>query len=180
MSQPGNGSVPLLTRPTKEDRPVYTPTGRELHGGGGITPDIVVKTGDEDLRLRDACFEFARRLVAGLVPGLEQVKVTAAATPGEGITAEEYTLPEQALAAFRAFVRDRPGLHITEAMVTSNTDYARRRLRAEVITAAYGVEAAEQFLLESDEQALSAIEAIPRAKHLSDMARLFAPNSTQH
>ena len=72
------------------------------------------------------------------------------------------------------------GLRVADVTVVSNADYARRRLRAEVITALYGVEAAEQFLLESDEQALSAIDAIPRAKRLSDMAKLFQPGSTQH
>jgi carboxyl-terminal processing protease len=175
--------TPATTRPTreaKEDRPVYTPTGRELHGGGGITPDIVIKTAEEDLRLRDACFEFARRLVAGLVPGLEQMKVTAPASEGVAMSADEYTLPDQAFAAFRIFVRDHPGLRVADVTVVSNADYARRRLRAEVITALYGVEAAEQFLLESDEQALSAIDAIPRAKRLSDMAKLFQPGSPQH
>jgi carboxyl-terminal processing protease len=174
------GMTPAMPRPTREDRPVYTPTGRELHGGGGITPDIVIKTGDEDLRLRDACFEFARRLVAGLIPGLEQMKVTGPPPQDVAVSADEYTLPDQALAAFRIFVRDHPGLRITDATVVSNADYARRRLRAEAITAIYGVEAAEQFLLESDEQALSAIDAIPRAKRLTDMARLFQPGSTQH
>ena len=52
-------------------------------------------------------------------------------------------------------------------------EYARRRIRAELITAAYGIEAEDQFLLESDLQAIQALEAIPKAKQLTATARLF-------
>jgi len=169
-------AAPPGSRPAagREDVPVYTPTGRELRGGGGITPDVIAKAREDDLRLRDASFEFARRLVAGLVPGLEQFKV-AKTEYGYRLRGHEYPVTEPALAAFRAFVREHPELRVTDAQVSAGLDYVRRRLRAEVITAAYGIEVADQFLLESDEQALAAIEAIPKAKSLSDTARLFAP-----
>jgi carboxyl-terminal processing protease len=159
-----------------QNNTVFTPTGRQLHGGGGITPDIVVKEEVEDMRLRDACFEFARRLVAGVVPGLEQYQVTKI-TYNYHWRGNEYPLTEQVLSAFRAFLREHPELHVTESQVNSHLDYVRRRIRAEVITAAYGIEVAERFLLESDLQALRAIEAIPQAKHLRDTARLFTPSA---
>ncbi|HZF41471.1 MAG TPA: hypothetical protein VE715_21820, partial [Blastocatellia bacterium] len=46
---------------------------------------------------------------------------------------------------------------------------------AEVITAAYGVEVGERFLIESDDQALRAVEEIPKAQRITDQARLFSP-----
>ena len=58
-------------------------------------------------------------------------------------------------------------------MLNSNLEYARRRIRAELITAAYGIEAADQFLLDSDLQATQALDAIPKAKQLTATARLF-------
>lgn len=155
-----------------EGEPVYTPTGRRLSSGGGIEPDIRVEAPEEDLRLRDACFEFARRLLAGLVPGLESwraVRVEGAQGPRK----DEYQVTEQVIGAFRAFLREHPELRIGEARVAENIDYVRRRLRAEAITAVYGLEAAEQFLIESDVQTLRAIEALPQAKHLSNLARIF-------
>ncbi len=161
---------------TRQNNTVFTPTGRQLHGGGGITPDILVKEEAEDIRLRDACFEFARRLVAGVVPGLEQYQVTKT-THNYQWRGNEYQLTEQVLSAFRAFLREHPELHVSETRVNSHLDYVRRRIRAEVITAAYGIEVAERFLLESDLQALRAIEAIPQAKHLRDTARLFTPSA---
>jgi carboxyl-terminal processing protease len=179
------GAAPLAHQPgplpASAPRPrgnaVFTPTGRELNGGGGITPDLRVKAPEEDLRWRDACFEFARRLVAGLLPGLEQYRV-AKAEHNARFRGPEYPVTEPVLLAFRAFLRERPELHLAEAQASANLDYIRRRIRAEMLTAAYGLEAAERFLLESDVQALRAVEALPQAKHLRDTARLFASPAT--
>jgi carboxyl-terminal processing protease len=139
---------------------------------GGIAPDVLVRIPDPDIRLRDACFEFARLLVAGQVPGFGDYVVKRAIyryRPRGG----EYQLTDQVVAAFRAFLRERRELQVSEAQVNQNIEYVRRRIRAEVMTAAYGIEVAEQFLAESDEQTLRAIEEIPKAKHLTDQARLF-------
>ena len=84
------------------------------------------------------------------------------------------------LAAFRDFLRARPELQGSESAINRQLDYARRRIRAEVITAAYGLEVAEQFMIESDQQALRALEELPKAKRLSDQARLWvAPRARQ-
>jgi len=170
-------AAPTATpRVARQGNTVFTPTGRELHGGGGITPDIVVKSSEDDVRLRDTCFEFARQLVAGVLPGLEQYQVVKTEY-GYHLRGTEYQLTDQVLSAFRTFIREHPELRTAEAQINANLDYVRRRIRAEVITAAYGLEVADQFLLDGDEQALRAIEALPQAKHLSDMAHLFAPPS---
>jgi hypothetical protein len=66
-------------------------------------------------------------------------------------------------------------LQASEDRLNRNMEYARRRIRAEVITAAYGVEAGERFLIESDDQALRAVEEMPKAQRLTDQARLFPP-----
>ena len=163
-------------QPSPTGKTVYTPTGRPLHGGGGITPDIVVKRSEEDITWRDACFEFARQLSAGAVAGLEQFKVTKT-EHSYRLRGNEYQLNEQVMTAFRSFLRDSTRFRALENSLSARSDYARRRIRAEVITAAYGLEAADQFLLESDEQMQKAIEALPRARQLTDTAKLFPPKS---
>ena len=154
--------------------PVYTPTGRRLSSGGGIEPDITVKIPAENIRLRDACFEFARRLSAGLVSGLEQYRVAVTDADYE-LRGTEFLLTEAVVTAFRTFLKEHPDLRIQEADVTAQIDYVKRRIRGELITAAYGIKAADQFLMESDPQAVQAVEALPRAKHLSDLARVYKP-----
>jgi carboxyl-terminal processing protease len=165
--------------PTPESSTVYTPTGRKLHGGGGITPDIVVKGGTENLALRDACFEFARHLAAGVLPNFAEYKITKFEF-GYRLRGNEFPISEAALTAFRNFLREHAELRIAESLVAANQDYVRRRIRAELITAAYGIEAEEQFLLESDPQAQQAVEAIPKAKQLTATARLFEPSLDRH
>lgn len=156
----------------RKEETVFTPTGRRLSGGGGIEPDIIVKAQTESIALRDACFEFVRRLVAGLVDGLEQYRVEQV-EHGHELRPGDLQPNDAIVTALRAFLRERPELRISETQLSENQDYVRRRLRAELITANFGTVVAEQFLMESDVQALRAIEALPQAKHLSDLARLF-------
>jgi carboxyl-terminal processing protease len=166
----------IAPQPSPTGRTVYTPTGRPLHGGGGISPDITVKRSEEDLTWRDACFEFARQLAAGTVPGLEQFRIVGT-EHGYRLRGNEYQVNEQVMTAFRNFLREHPRFRFLENNLSAKSDYARRRIRAEVITAAYGLEAADQLLLESDEQMQQAIEALPRARQLTETARLFSPRA---
>jgi carboxyl-terminal processing protease len=142
---------------------------------GGIKPDVVVKIPDSDIRLRDACFEFARLLVAGKIAGFDEYTVKRTEY-GYQLRGNEYHLTDQLMAAFRSFIRERRELQVNEDQLNRNIEYARRRIRAEVITAAYGVEAGERFLIESDDQALRAVEEIPKAQRITDQARLFSPS----
>jgi carboxyl-terminal processing protease len=142
---------------------------------GGIKPDVVVKIPDSDIRLRDACFEFARLLVAGKIAGFDEYTVKRTEY-GYQLRGNEYHLTDQLIAAFRSFIRERRELQVNEDQLNRNIEYARRRIRAEVITAAYGVEVGERFLIESDDQALRAVEEIPKAQRITDQARLFSPS----
>src|SRR5262245_19316538 len=141
--------------------------------GGGIMPDVVVKIPESDIRLRDACFEFARLLVTGQVAGLGEYMVKRTEY-GYQLRGGEYHLNDQVIAAFRAFIRERRELQVSEDQLNRNIECSRRRIRAEVITAAYGVEVGERFLIESDPQALRAVQEIPAAQRQTDQARLFS------
>ncbi len=164
---------PATGSPKERSHPKNDAKG-ENYNGGGIKPDVVVKIADSDIRLRDACFEFTRLLVAGRVAGLADY-VVKRTDHGHQLRGAESHLSEQTLAAFRAFIRERRELQVSEDQLNRNIDYARRRIRAEIITAAYGVEVGERFLIESDEQALRAIEEIRQAQIQTDRARLFSP-----
>jgi carboxyl-terminal processing protease len=175
----GRDEAPAAKHPSKsKSKPQSNPkigAARGGRNGGGIMPDVTVKIPESDIRLRDACFEFARLLVAGQIAGLGEYTVKRTEF-GYQLRGNEYHLTEQVIAAFRAFIRERRDLQVGEDQLNRNIDYARRRIRAEVITAAYGVEVGERFLIESDEQALRAIEEIPKAQRMTDQARLFSPS----
>ncbi|MGH9752033.1 MAG: S41 family peptidase [Blastocatellia bacterium] len=167
--------APPAKRSSKSQSRSRSGAANGKRNGGGITPDVVVKIPDSDIRLRDACFEFARLLVAGQIAGLSEYAVKRTEY-GYQLRGNEYHLTDQVIAAFRAFIRERREQQVTEDQLNRNIEYARRRIRAEVITAAYGVEVGERFLIESDDQALRAVEEIPKAQRMTDQARLFSPS----
>lgn len=174
-----SGKQNILPKPSSNSGKFYTSTGEEVFSGGGIKPNTTVKVMEEDIHLRDACFEFTRLLVAGVIPDFPEF-VVSQTKPDHNLRGDEFKLTDQLMGAFRQFLREHPELQVKETEFSKSSDYIRRRIRAEIITAAYGSEAAEQFLLESDEQIVRALAEMPKAKHLSIQARLSpAVSSTQ-
>jgi len=155
--------------------PVTTAAGRVFYGGGGITPDIEVKpldlTRPARARIFDAAFFFTRELAAGRAPGLENYRVERVRYDQQP-RATDFPINERVLEAFRAYVRrESATLGLTPAQLDADLDYARLRLRDEIITAAYGQEAGQRTLLDSDPQMLRALEAFPDARRLAESAR---------
>ena len=157
---------------TGDGNKYYTSTGQEVFGGGGIKPNTEIKAPGENISLRDACFEFARLLVAGVIPNFPEYRVKKVEQI-DRLRGNEFQLTDSVLAAFKEFLRVRPQFRFKENDLAKQMDYIRLHIRAEIVTAAYGTEIAGQFLLESDQQTMRAISEIAKAKQLSDQARLF-------
>ena len=174
---PRNLESPLtLASPTphpQSGRGVQTAVGRVFYGGGGITPDIEVKElASTPLRLRiaEAAFHFTRQLAAGVVPGLESYKVEKVQY-GKNARPADFPITDRVLEAFRNFLRTQPENQLQPAQIDEELDFAKLRLRQEIITAAFSNDAGARVLLESDVQVLRALEALPDAKRLADNAR---------
>lgn len=157
---------------TGDGNKYYTSTGQEVFGGGGIKPNTEIKAPVENISLRDACFDFARLLVAGVIPNFPEYRVKKVEQI-DRLRGNEFQLTDSVLAAFKEFLRVRPQFRFKENDLAKQMDYIRLHIRAEIVTAAYGTEIAGQFLLESDQQTMRAISEIAKAKQLSDQARLF-------
>jgi len=155
-----------------------TAAGRVFYGGGGITPDIEARPLTATFargRIIEAAFYFNRQLTAGKVAGLESYrvdKVDYAHSPKP----TDSPITDRVLDAFRNYVRkEQPRLQI--AQVDADLDFVKLRLRAEFLTAAFGAEAGQRVLLESDPQALRAINVLPDAKRLAESVRNGTPLS---
>lgn len=178
---PSNGSRNLesplaLASPTPNPntRPgVQTAVGRVFYGGGGITPDIEVKEPPNTparLRIAEAAFHFTRQLAAGVVPGLESYRVEKVQY-GKNAKGTDFPITERVIEAFRSFVRTHPDYQVLPAQVDEEVDFAKLRLRQEIITAAFSNDAGARVLLDSDAQVLRALDALPDAKRLADSTR---------
>jgi carboxyl-terminal processing protease len=154
-------------------RGVQTAVGRVFYGGGGITPDIEIKelaSTPVRLRIAEAAFHFTRQLAAGVLPGLESYKVEKVQY-GRNPKATDFAITERVVEAFRNYVRTRPENQLQIAQIDDELEFAKLRLRQEIITAAFSNDAGARVLLDSDVQVQRALEALPDAKRLADNAR---------
>ena len=174
---PRNLESPLaLASPTPHPHTgpaVQTAVGRVFYGGGGITPDIEMKEPASTLlrsRIAEAAFHFTRRLAAGVVPGLESYKIEKVQY-GKSPKPADLAVTDRVLEAFRNFIRTQPENQLQPAQIDEELEFAKLRLRQEIVTAAFSNDAGARVLLDSDVQVLRALEALPDAKRLADNAR---------
>jgi carboxyl-terminal processing protease len=158
-----------------------TDSGRTVYGGGGIEPDVAskVRFTPKEIELqnfwRDPVFAFVHLMVAGQVPGLTSYKLDRPADHSHRLAASEYMTDEKLLAAFKTFLKAHTELKVDPARVDKETEYLKRGIRYELVTAAFGIETAYQVLLEGDEQMKRAVAEIPTAKIMAeDIRRLRA------
>ena len=174
---PRNLEAPLaLASPTPHPHTgpaVQTAAGRVFYGGGGVTPDIEVKEPANTparARIAEAAFQFTRQLAAGMVAGLETYRVDKVQY-GKNARPTDFPVTDRVLEAFRNFCRTQPDFQVQPAQVDEELEFAKLRLRQEIVTAAFSSDAGARVLLDSDAQILRALDALPDAKRLADAAR---------
>ncbi len=178
--QPGQPS-PNETAPSRgSSAPAFrTAAGRVFYGGGGITPDIEARplTGTAVRgRIIEAAFMFTRMLAAGKIPGLESYRVDRV-NYGRSPRATDYPINDRVLEAFRNYVRKDQAQRLPPAQIDTDLEFVKLRLREEIVTAAYGADAGQRVLLESDPQVLRSIGVLPDAKRLAESVRNGTPIS---
>ena len=178
--QPGQPSPAETNVPRSTNAPAFrTAAGRVFYGGGGITPDIEARpltATPARARIIEAAFYFTRQLEAGLAPGLESYRVDKVAYDRDP-KATDFPINDRVIEAFKNFVRKDPSRHLTDAQIDSDIEFAKLRLRVEIITAAFGADEGQRVLLESDPQALRAMGVLPEAKRLAESVRNGTPIS---
>src|ERR1700752_130204 len=172
-----NLDLPLaLASPTPQQHAgpaVTTAAGRVFYGGGGITPDIEVKepvNTPARARIAEAAFFFTRQLSNGMVAGLESYKVDKVQY-GKSAKATDFPVNDRLIEAFRNYVRTQTDLAVSPAQVDEELEFAKLRLRLEIITASFSNDAGARVLLDSDAQVLKALEALPDAKRLAESVK---------
>ena len=179
-TQPGQPSPNESAPPHSSNAPAFrTAAGRVFYGGGGITPDIEARPLTATPvrgRIIEAAFQFTRILAAGKVPGLESYRVDKVEY-GHAPKAADYVINDRVLEAFRNYLRKDQGQRLQVTQIETDLDFVKLRLRYEMTTAAFGGDAGQRVLLESDPQALRAIGVLPDAKRLAESVRNGTPLS---
>ncbi len=162
----------LDAAPKPAGSPVTTPDGRTLYGGRGIEPDVRVTPPETDPlrgRISEAAFFFVRQLVAGRIAGLESYK-TDKQNFKQVIGANDVVVGDKLLDAFRSFAAEDKKNGLNAANINGQAEYAKQRIRQELATADFSNEAGVQVFLESDPQILKAIESMPQAGKIAELA----------
>jgi len=177
--QPGQPSPNESAPPHSSNAPAFRTAGdRIFYGGGGITPDIEARPLTATPvrgRIIEAAFQFTRTLAAGKIPGLESYRVDKVEY-GHAAKAD-YVINDRVLEAFRNYLRKDQGQRLQVTQIETDLDFVKLRLRYEMTTAAFGADAGQRVLLESDPQALRAIGVLPDAKRLAESVRNGTPLS---
>jgi len=142
-----------------------TDGGRQVTGGGGITPDVVVaepKLNDfQQLLLRHNVFYPYQGSVGGFTTSFLGTK--------PDIT-KSFVVDDAVMTDFRKYL-DHLGIKYADADIAANADWIKRMVRQEVFTSVYGLTEGYEVELQDDPQVLKAIDSLPQARALYDNVR---------
>lgn len=154
----------------REER--QTDGGRQVFGGGGITPDYEVKL-DRYSRLgrlidrRNLFYEFTSKLHKGEIPSdvrydLDTSKMN---EQEKSRLAHELDITDRTLALFRDYLREQRVKFADEAF-EEGRELLKNRLKQELFLALFGDREGYRVALEIDLQVQTAIELLPQAQVL--------------
>jgi carboxyl-terminal processing protease len=142
-----------------------TDSGRQVTGGGGITPDIAVPapklTKFEQLLYRDDVFFPAETGVGGFTRYFLGSK--------PAIT-KDFEADDSVMRTFREYL-SKHNVHYTEPDMAESHDWIKRKIKQEVFMSTFSQQEGFKVLLEADPQVQKAVEAIPQARALYQNAK---------
>lgn len=161
-----DGSPVVAGQKTKTD------SGRTVYGGGGITPDEVVKaetiseeSAKAQVKMLSPLFAFALELTSGRIKGFEQFTITKPIIYEHDITSEDYPISKELIETFTAFAATK--YNLSPEVMVKESEFIERTLRTELITAAFGSLTSYQVVNGYDNQLKSSIDLLPKARMMS-------------
>jgi carboxyl-terminal processing protease len=149
-----------------------TDSGRQVTGGGGITPDIVVAAPKlnkfEESLFRADVFIPVETGVGGFTRYYLGTKPT--------IT-KQFEVDDAVMKSFREYLA-KHNVHYTEPELAENQDWIKRKIKQEIFMSAFGQQEGFKVLLEADPQVQKAVDAIPQARALYQNARKIVAQRT--
>jgi carboxyl-terminal processing protease len=142
-----------------------TDSGRQVTGGGGITPDIVVDmpkyTKFQEELFRNDVFFPQEQGVGGFTRYFLGTKP---------VISHSFEADDKVVKEFREYL-GKHNIRYTEPEFAESQDWVKRKIKQEVFMSNYGTQEGFKVLLEADPQVQKAVEAIPRARALYENAR---------
>src|SRR5437016_5947419 len=142
-----------------------TDSGRQVTGGGGITPDIVVAS--------PKYTKFAQELFRGDVFYPAEAGVggfTRFYLGSRPTVTHEFAVDDKVMHQFRNYLT-KHNVRFSESEIAENQEWIKRKIKQEVFMSTFGMQEGFKVLLEADPQVQKGIEAMPQARALYQNAR---------
>ena len=151
-----------------------TDSGRQVTGGGGITPDIVVAAPEAQQVLSNCCYRAdvfypAETGVGGFTRYLPRHQVQPSPRNSKSMTSVMHN--------FREYLT-KHNVHYTEPEMADNLDWIKRKIKQEVFMSTFGQQEGFKVLLEADPQVQKSVEAMPQARALYQNVRKIVAQRT--
>lgn len=137
-----------------------TDGGREMYGGGGISPDLKVSDPKESptqelLRQRGVFFNFGKYYL-----GIHKT------------IGRDFVVNDDVLQEFKRFLATEK-IRVSDQDFLENLDYITTRIRQQLVAAIYGENEADKIAVENDFLVQKALESLPQAKELVANAKKY-------
>ena len=155
---------PELTKPAHAEVRL-TDGGREVYGGGGITPDVEVAPAklnptQETLRQHYAFEEFAKYYL-----GIHKT------------IPRDFEVTDPVLDDFKQFLAKQK-IILSDANMTANLDFVKNDIHIELVHIMFGLAEAHRVTMASDPLVLKALDSMPQARELMAKAKRYVASRT--
>jgi carboxyl-terminal processing protease len=152
--------------PAPHTQPRLTDGGREVYGGGGITPDIDVAPPtpndvQQKLEERNAIYDFAEHYL-----GVHKT------------IPRDFEVTPQVVDEFNKYLADQE-IRVSPQEVESNLDYIKQHLRDQLVMDVYGQDVALTLEAQNDPLVTKAVEDLPQAAALLAHAKQYVATREQ-
>jgi carboxyl-terminal processing protease len=142
-----------------------TDSGRQVTGGGGITPDIIVDAPKlnkfQESLYRNEVFFPGEQGVGGFTRSFLGTKPS---------VTHSFEVDDHVIKEFKDYL-SKHNVKYSETEYSENVDWMKRKIKQEVFMSAYGTQEGFKVLLEADPQVQKAVDSIPQARALYENAR---------
>jgi carboxyl-terminal processing protease len=149
-----------------------TDSGRQVTGGGGITPDVAAQATKlnpfQEMMLRREVFFAYQGGVGGFTTYFLGSKPE---------IAKDFVVDDGTMKKFFAYL-DKQKVKYTDADIAANLPWIKHEIRKEVFISVFGLTEGYKVDLEDDMQLQKAIESLPQARALYDSARKIVAQRT--
>jgi carboxyl-terminal processing protease len=164
-------SVPPAEPDTARQQTYRSDSGRPMHGGGGITPDIVIRADSADVRAAERLTQILGRNVPKYQDALAAVAFQA--RQRFGITSPTFAFPAEMRSAFLEQLRQR-GIELDEQTVRIAGPFIDRQLADQAARLNFGRQGQVRRAVQSDPVLAEAVRDASRARTPAELLAIAA------